>query len=228
MANVNPDKQLQYGIDKEINAAIDAKFDKNSANECIKWIAELSGSTIAANGDLAVLKSGVDLCLAINKLQPGTVAQINKMNSPFFQRENVKNFLEGCRKYGVRDSDLFVTEDLYSGNNYVAVLDCLRSLNGVAVKKGHTKTSFGVASGKGDAPSQFKFDVKATGDTTVGTKQTGGSKYFGAEQRQHSIIRTTDAATNPNATVSQQNSGSVVQNAEKRMDSINRLDHVKK
>jgi hypothetical protein len=251
MASNNPDKGIKYGMDKEISQAMDAKFDQKSANECISWIAELSGSKIAL-GDMAVLKSGVDLCLAVNKLT-GSKIKINNMNSPFFQRENIKNFLEAVKAYGVRDSDLFVTEDLYSGNNYVAVIDCIRSLNGMAAKKGATKTVFGISSQAGEkTTSNFKFDVKATGDTSGMTKQTAGSIYFGAESRNDSVIKSREKAldnsvskqtsgsvyfgaekrndsiikTNQKAvdsSISQQNAGSVEQKAEKRMDNVNRL-----
>lgn len=80
------------------------------------------------------LKSGVLLCRLVNKVKPGSVPEnrISLSNMPFNQRENVAAYLDACRRLGVREADMFVTADLFEGNNLVAVVNNLYALGGVA------------------------------------------------------------------------------------------------
>ncbi len=50
-----------------------------------------------------------------NKLQPGSVKKIQKVNAPFVQMENISAFLEAARSMGLQTHELFQTVDLYEG-----------------------------------------------------------------------------------------------------------------
>ncbi len=63
------------------------------------------------------LKSGVQLCTLLNKIQPNTIKKINKMSVAYMQMENIKNYLDGCRSLGMADRDLFDTVDLFEHKN---------------------------------------------------------------------------------------------------------------
>jgi len=78
------------------------------------------------------LKSGVVLCNLMNKIAPGTIKKINTGPAPFVQRENIENFLKGCRTVGLNETDLFVVVNLYEGSNMVTVVNCLEALGGAA------------------------------------------------------------------------------------------------
>jgi hypothetical protein len=70
----------------------------------------------------------------INKIKPGSVASINPSKMPFCQRENISGFLTGCRNLGLRETDLFMTVDLFENQNMSQVLQCLFGLGSVAQK----------------------------------------------------------------------------------------------
>jgi hypothetical protein len=79
------------------------------------------------------------LCLALKAISAGTVSAPNTGSQPFVQRENIaaysagehdcrvqlrtrcSSFLAiystGCKKLGMKETDLFVTQDLFEGDN---------------------------------------------------------------------------------------------------------------
>jgi hypothetical protein len=65
------------------------------------------------------LKSGVVLCTLANKIKPGSVPAINNSKMAFVQRENIVAFCSAIRGMGMRENDLFVTQDLFEGSNMV-------------------------------------------------------------------------------------------------------------
>eukprot|EP00727_Mastigamoeba_balamuthi_P011834 m51a1_g7273 putative domain containing protein (1060) ;mRNA; f:224433-229299 len=73
----------------------------------------------------SALKSGVILCRLVNKIKPGLVSKIHKMNVPFMQLENLNHYMEACKALGIRDSDLFMPSDLFEGKNMTVVVNHL-------------------------------------------------------------------------------------------------------
>ena len=85
----------------------------------------------------AKLKDGIILCTLMNKIQPGIIKKFNKnAKMPFMQMENVGLMNEAMRSYGVQSDYIFVTTDLYEGQNMVQVLLGLRALGDKATQKG--------------------------------------------------------------------------------------------
>eukprot|EP01041_Mallomonas_annulata_P009333 gene9333-19375_t len=81
-----------------------------------QFIAIMTGKTIKEGKALTViLQDGIILCELMNAIVPGSIPRIDESKMPFKQMENIKRFLSACRSFGLMDSDLFETNDLYDG-----------------------------------------------------------------------------------------------------------------
>ena len=73
----------------------------------------------------------------MNKLQPGIIKKFKKdAKMPFQQMENIGFVNAAMRDYGVQAEYIFVTVDLFEGQNLPQVLISLRNLADVATSKG--------------------------------------------------------------------------------------------
>eukprot|EP00339_Tiarina_fusa_P015969 CAMPEP_0117041766 /NCGR_PEP_ID=MMETSP0472-20121206/29138_1 /TAXON_ID=693140 ORGANISM="Tiarina fusus, Strain LIS" /NCGR_SAMPLE_ID=MMETSP0472 /ASSEMBLY_ACC=CAM_ASM_000603 /LENGTH=204 /DNA_ID=CAMNT_0004752847 /DNA_START=22 /DNA_END=637 /DNA_ORIENTATION=+ len=142
MANHGP----SYGLDAELKAKQDGKYDANLEREVIDWInALVPGSNLAPRAIHEPLKSGVVLCNLANKISPGIVRKINNGKMPFIQMENINAFLVACKQLGVPDTDLFMTVDLYEAKNMPQVIQTLHALGRHAQKvRGYSGPTIGV------------------------------------------------------------------------------------
>ena len=87
------------------------------------------------------LKDGVILCKLVNKLTGGKPkAEFNEKGAgkSFVAMNNIENFNRVAREYGVPESALFQTPDLYEGRKgpLLNVINCLNQLGFVANNKG--------------------------------------------------------------------------------------------
>jgi hypothetical protein len=72
-----------YGLDAELKAKQDAKYDPGQEREIRNWMASKG---VSVQGDFhGALKSGVLLCELANKLSPGSVPRVQRANAPFVQ-----------------------------------------------------------------------------------------------------------------------------------------------
>ena len=115
-----------YGLDAELKAKQDAKYDRGLEKEVLDWIQRITGIRIADIHE--ELKSGIVLCDLANKIKAGVVPRINKGKMPFVMMENINNFLVACKVLGVPDTDLFMTVDLYEAKNMGQVIQTLHAL----------------------------------------------------------------------------------------------------
>jgi hypothetical protein len=137
LAHYKEQDQYTYGLDADIKSRMAAKFDPSRANEAQHWIESLSGMRCPAGTTLQeYLKNGRALCMALNKIKPGTVRVINPASPsmPFKEMENVNAYLEGCRGLGCKPSDLFMTRDLYENANMLSVVDNIHQLGALSRK----------------------------------------------------------------------------------------------
>jgi len=104
-----------------------AKFDPERATEAQQWIEQVTGMQFDSDFHES-LQSGVLLCELINKLEPGTIAKINKGKMPFMQMENIATYIEASKKLGVPDQYNFMTVDLYEKKNLGQVVQNLITL----------------------------------------------------------------------------------------------------
>jgi len=103
--------------------------NQDQENEILKWVGEVLGETWGDGEDMAaVLKDGTVLCRLMNCIKPNSVKKYKETGTPFMLMENIQAFLGAARKYGVPDSELFQTADLYERRNIPQVVLCLFSL----------------------------------------------------------------------------------------------------
>uniref|UniRef100_A0A0K0DK55 Calponin-homology (CH) domain-containing protein n=1 Tax=Angiostrongylus cantonensis TaxID=6313 RepID=A0A0K0DK55_ANGCA len=137
MANHGP----SYGLSRELEKKNQARFSLDEAIEVLLWVENVTQlpyscdpTTCQNAADVAdLLKDGVHLCKLINRLlNNGSRAPFNpKPKMPFQKMENISNFLEACKAYGVAEISCFQTVDLYENKQCYKVIECLRSLAAV-------------------------------------------------------------------------------------------------
>lgn len=75
-----------------------------------------------------VIRDGQVLCRLINKLAPGSVPKINSSGGQFKLMENINNFQQAIKNYGVPDIDVFQTVDLWEKKDIAQVTTTLFAL----------------------------------------------------------------------------------------------------
>lgn len=146
-----------FGIDKDIQARMRAKYDDEKQNQQLQaqeWIQSLVSDTEFSTSEDGFerlgkmqesLKSGVVLCKLINIIKPDSIKKIYESNMPFKQRENIVAYLTACQALGMPEHDCFVTQDLFEGDNMIAVIDQIFRLGSITMNlEGYTGPSIGV------------------------------------------------------------------------------------
>jgi len=122
-----------YGLDAELKAKADAKYDLSAEDQAAQWVQDITDvQVVGVFGE--ALRTGQVLCQLLNAIKPGTIAKINNAGMPFKERENICKFLKVCRTWGVHEYALFSTDDLYDEKNLMSVVKCLYQLGGVLRK----------------------------------------------------------------------------------------------
>lgn len=120
-----------YGLDADLKAKHDAKYDLALEKDVVAWLEALSGETKGEQEVADWLHDGKILCAVANAVQPGSIKKINQQTMPFKQMENITNFMNVARNIGVGETDMFGTPDLYEGKNMGSVLNTLWIFGGV-------------------------------------------------------------------------------------------------
>eukprot|EP00301_Raphidiophrys_heterophryoidea_P014234 c2205_g1_i1.p1 GENE.c2205_g1_i1~~c2205_g1_i1.p1 ORF type:complete len:270 (-),score=74.86 c2205_g1_i1:279-1088(-) len=135
----------KFGLDKELAAKQQAKYDPHLEEQARAFICQRTGEKIAPGQQcLQVLKDGVVLCKLMNILKPGSIPRINTNKMAFMMMENIGNYLKACEAYGVRNSELFQTVDLYEEQNMNAVVInilAVARISGVVVQTSTSSTN---------------------------------------------------------------------------------------
>ncbi|CEF60319.1 Calponin repeat and Calponin homology domain and Smooth muscle protein/calponin family-containing protein [Strongyloides ratti] len=149
MANHGP----SYGLSRDIEKKNQARFILEEAQEIISWVQQTTEIPFPidpmeindSNEFCNLLKDGVQLCYLINRLLKLDKQSLIKFKEspvmPFHKMENISTFLEAIKRYGVLEFSCFQTVDLYENKHPYKVVECLRSLAGVAQFK-NAKISF--------------------------------------------------------------------------------------
>lgn len=125
-----PDMLPIYGLDADLKAKAEAKYDLSAEDQAAQWVEDITG--VKVQGEFgAALRTGQVLCQLLNEIRPGTVRKINDAGMPFKERENISLFLKTCRNWGVHEYALFSTDDLYEEKNLSSVVKCIHQLGGV-------------------------------------------------------------------------------------------------
>jgi len=133
-------------------AKFEAKYDEEeklgTPAAVITWMSKVLGSEMPAcpgtdwQSIHNHLKDGVILCKLINKLSAFANKQSTtfkaKATSSFVAMSNIENFNNAAKEFGVPQTALFQTPDLYEGRKgpMVNVINCLNQLGFVANAKG--------------------------------------------------------------------------------------------
>jgi hypothetical protein len=119
-----------YGLDADLKAKQEAKFDSALEGEVITWIETIIGEK---KGDQTLqewLKDGAILCKLANAVKPGSVKKVNESSLAFKQMENITFFMNAARDMGVPESQMFGTPDLYEDKNMGTVVTGLFAYGG--------------------------------------------------------------------------------------------------
>lgn len=141
MANRGP----SYGLSRELERKNQARFNIEEAQEVLLWVEQVTNkrfgadpSTLKSAEQVAdALKDGTQLCELLNRLvdEDAGVPYNRKPKMPFHKMENISNFLDGIKAYGVPEISCFQTVDLYENKQCYKVIECLRALAAVAQSK---------------------------------------------------------------------------------------------
>ncbi|TNN88641.1 Transgelin [Liparis tanakae] len=128
-----------FGQSREEQLKIDAQYDPELESMLTKWIIAQCGSEVGRpEGSFRKwLKNGSVLSELINSLYATDkpIKDTTAPTMPFKQMEQISLFLKHSEKYGVTETDIFETADLYDGNDMSAVQRTLMALGNLAVTK---------------------------------------------------------------------------------------------
>jgi len=138
-------KGPSFGLSRECQLKSKAKFDCALATEALEWMEEVLGDEerLIPEGGIDnqfqikdILKDGHSLCRLMNTLDPeNPIKKIHPTTKPFGARENIEQFLNHARSYGVNEFNLFQGDDLIEGKNIYIVVNCIHALGAVAQTK---------------------------------------------------------------------------------------------
>jgi hypothetical protein len=231
--NKHPDDYV-FGLDKDVQDKMKAKFDPHKQQLAKCWIEEVTGEkcepvSASDDGFMRWLKDGIILCKLVNKINKNESdykkkwkTKYSKSKMPFTQRENICNYIETCKKMGMKDIDCFVSQDLYDGDNPVKVVGQINGLGALAKEvKSYDGPQFGVKISK-ENKRVFDAETIRKGKCFV-PLQNAGSIAVEKEKGTDAIVQYAKAGTDLGKSVggvSQQNSGSIAVDKGKGTDHI--------
>eukprot|EP00033_Pygsuia_biforma_P000930 GCRY01001070.1.p2 GENE.GCRY01001070.1~~GCRY01001070.1.p2 ORF type:complete len:318 (+),score=91.75 GCRY01001070.1:151-1104(+) len=165
-------KKGQFTVNRAIFQAHEFLVKKQEASV---WIATLLNETIGEDFH-AALKDGQILCKLINHIKPNAVPRVSNKSMSFAQMENIQNFLNACKAYGIPDSHLFDVNDLYEAKNLNKVLSTINQISVVAKKNGF-EGPFLVNLKEEEMPAFTKTELSST------AKMLKGEKNFAAHKK---------------------------------------------
>ncbi|UJR10606.1 hypothetical protein I4U23_014803 [Adineta vaga] len=178
-----------YGMDIALNRKIAAKRDPNLDREAQEWVEAVIGEKFPSGSYEDALKDGVILCKLINKLQPGAIPKYATSGGAFKLRENISLFQNAARAYGLGDSELFQTIDLFEKHNIPQVTQCIFALGRNAQKKKFNGPTLGPKMSDANV-REFSEDQLRAGQNSLGLLNEGMNK--GTMEGSRNIASTVD------------------------------------
>ncbi|KAF5285032.1 hypothetical protein FQR65_LT02344 [Abscondita terminalis] len=172
-------------LERQVRAKLAAKRSPEQDKEAQEWIETILGAKFPA-GQLYedVLRDGTVLCQLINKIAPGSVAKINTSGGQFKFMENINNFQDALKKYGVNDVDVFQTVDLYEKKDIAQVTNTIFALGRQTYKHPEWKGPYLGPKPSDENVRDFTEEQLKAGQTVIGL-QAGSNK--GATQAGQNI-----------------------------------------
>ena len=174
----NQVRASKSGMNADLQKKMMENYSLEAELQVKQWIEEVIG--LSCEGSfLGWLRDGTILSLLMNTIQPGSVPPTKKSSMPFKQMESINLFLIAAEKYGIKKTDLFVTLDLYEGNNPSQVVSTLRALDRLSHTKGFTGPTY--------APKQSAYNPRDFSEEKINAGKTIiGAQYgyvSGASQK---------------------------------------------
>eukprot|EP00004_Rigifila_ramosa_P010066 TRINITY_DN21858_c0_g1_i1.p1 TRINITY_DN21858_c0_g1~~TRINITY_DN21858_c0_g1_i1.p1 ORF type:complete len:194 (-),score=44.86 TRINITY_DN21858_c0_g1_i1:37-618(-) len=178
-----------YGMDAELAAKRAAKNDPALTQQARDWISAVLHVELAADTQEA-LKSGEHLCNLINAIQPGSVKKVNTSTMAFKCLENLDMFINACKAYGVKDTDLFQPVDLYENKNMPLVIQCIHALGAKAGANGFSP-SIGVKLAEANARQFTEEQLAASRNapSKISQGSVGGANQSGMVDHSRQIVK---------------------------------------
>ncbi|CAF3080601.1 unnamed protein product [Rotaria socialis] len=121
-------------LDRAVKGKINLKRDPEQEQAVREWIESIIGEKFPTDDYEEALHDGIILCKLMNKLKPNSISKIHATGGPMKLRENVAFFQNAAREYGVNQSEVFQTVDLFDKQNIQQVTMCIFALNRLAQK----------------------------------------------------------------------------------------------
>jgi len=119
---------MGYGLSAQVANKLASKRDPDLEAEVLAWIEAILGEALPKGNYEDILKDGVVLCKLMNKMMPGSVPKINTTGTHFKLMENINSFQNAAKKFGVGETDVFQTVDLWEKRNIPQVTQCIMAL----------------------------------------------------------------------------------------------------
>ncbi|KAK4887276.1 hypothetical protein RN001_003547 [Aquatica leii] len=163
-------------LERQVRAKIASKRDPQQDKDAQEWIENILGAKFPAGQVYEdVLRDGTVLCQVINKLAPGSVAKINTSGGQFKFMENINNFQDAIKKYGVNDVDVFQTVDLYEKKDIGQVTNTIFALGRQTYKHPEWKGPYLGPKPSDENLRDFSEEQLKAGQTVIGL-QAGSNK----------------------------------------------------
>jgi len=134
----------EYGIKGQMQNLIASKRDEGFEKAALRWVYGVLGEPVPDVPIEVALKDGQVLYRFLQKVRPDLLkGKASSAEQPAKQRENVGHFIEAITKLGLRQSDLFQTEDLYEHKNIPQVMIALQALGTVLQTSNPDVPAFG-------------------------------------------------------------------------------------
>ncbi|XP_071800664.1 myophilin-like isoform X5 [Asterias amurensis] len=117
-----------YGMSAHIKKKLEGKRDHEQEAEMLRFIKDMTHEDFDMEHPEG-LKDGKVLCKLINGLlDDGSKVKYDPGNSTFKMRANVESFIDGCKKFGLKEQELFQVNDLFEGKNVCQFTQCIYAI----------------------------------------------------------------------------------------------------
>jgi len=118
------------GLDADLKKKQETNYPHDLEKEVVAWIEATLGEAKGEQTAAEWLHDGKILCRLVNKIKPDTIKKINEQSMAFKQMENITYFMNAARAWGVPESSMFGTPDLYEEKNMGSVIKCIDQFGG--------------------------------------------------------------------------------------------------
>lgn len=129
-------------LDEDLKILRESKFSNGAIEDIKNWIFQSVLKEASTDQSLiASLKDGTVLCKLANEIYSAddpsnkTLIKWKESKMPFVQMEQISQFLDFARSYGVPEDELFQTVDLFEEKDPAIVYQTLKSLSRYANRR---------------------------------------------------------------------------------------------